>query len=101
MKGKSMSNLTIVANIIAENDHVELVRLELTKLIEPTRKEEGCIQYDLHQDNQNPAHFVFFEKWTSKQHLEAHLKNNHIAQYAQAVEGAIAQFTLNEMTHIA
>ncbi|MEM9449380.1 MAG: antibiotic biosynthesis monooxygenase, partial [Cyanobacteria bacterium P01_E01_bin.6] len=23
----------------------------------------GCIQYDLHEDNENPAHFVFYENW--------------------------------------
>ncbi len=56
-----MSNLTIVANIIAENEHVELVRLELTKLIKPTRKEEGCIQYDLHQDNQTQRILCFLK----------------------------------------
>ncbi|MEF1174076.1 antibiotic biosynthesis monooxygenase, partial [Vibrio sinaloensis] len=32
-----MSKLTIVANIIAKKDKVELVKSELIKLIEPTR----------------------------------------------------------------
>ncbi len=57
-----MSTLTIVAKIEAKSDKVELVKAELLKLIAPTRKEAGCIQYDLHQDNSNPAVFVFFMK---------------------------------------
>lgn len=96
-----MSKLTIVANIIAKKDKVELVKSELIKLIEPTRLEEGCIHYDLHQDNENPAHFVFLENWTSRELLQKHLQSEHIAAYKAATEGAVELFTLNELTHIA
>ncbi len=43
-----MANLTIVANIQARAERIELVKAELQKLIEITRAEDGCIQYDLH-----------------------------------------------------
>lgn len=95
-----MTKLTIVANIVANEDKIELVRAELLKLIALTRAEEGCINYDLHQDNDNPTHFVFYENWTSKELLQAHLASQHIADYVAATEGSVAQFTLNEMTHI-
>ncbi|ANU38848.1 putative quinol monooxygenase [Vibrio scophthalmi] len=95
-----MTKLTIVANIVAHADKIELVKNELLKLIEPTRKEAGCINYDLHQDNQDPAHFVFYENWTSEAHLQTHLATEHIAQYVQATQDAIVSFTLNKMTHI-
>ena len=39
--------LTIVARIEANADKVELVKTELLKLVAPTLKETGCIQYDL------------------------------------------------------
>ena len=58
-----MAKLTVVANITAKADKVELVKAELLKLIDLTRAEEGCINYDLHQDNTNPAHFLFYENW--------------------------------------
>ena len=57
-----MAKLTIVANIKANPDKIDLVKAELVKLIDITRAEEGCINYDLHQDNENPAHFLFYEK---------------------------------------
>jgi quinol monooxygenase YgiN len=50
-----MANLIIVANVQARADKIELVKAELQKLIEITRAEAGCIQYDLHQDN-DPAY---------------------------------------------
>ena len=94
-----MSNpLTIVAKIEANPDKVDLVKAELLKLIEPTLAEAGCIQYDLHQDNENPAVFLFFENWESRELWQEHMKNENLAKYMLATEGSIASFTLNEMT---
>ena len=56
-----MLKLTIVANIEAKSDKIDFVKAELEKLIHITRSEDGCLQYDLHQDNENPAHFMFYE----------------------------------------
>lgn len=95
-----MSKLTIVANIMANEDSVEKVKSELIKLIEITRKEAGCLQYDLHQDNDNPAHFVFFENWSSRELWQQHMGAQHLADYLAATKGAVASFTVNEMTHI-
>ncbi|MDC0738837.1 putative quinol monooxygenase [Cognatishimia sp. SS12] len=95
-----MSKLTIVANIIAKDDKIDLVKAELQKLIEITRAEDGCINYDLHQDNENPAHFMFYENWASRALWQAHMSAPHLAAYMEATEGAVADFTLNEMTII-
>ncbi len=95
-----MSHLTIVANIIAKEDQIELVKKELLKLIEPTKKEEGCIQYDLHQDNEDSSCFMFFEKWQSRDLWQTHMKAQHLSDYLKATEGAIEEFVINEMTHV-
>ncbi|MEM7799288.1 MAG: putative quinol monooxygenase [Chloroflexota bacterium] len=92
--------LTIVARIEAKTDKIELVKTELVKLIEPTLKEAGCIQYDLHQDNDNPAIFVFYENWESRELWQNHMNNAHLAAYMAATDGAVASFTVNEMTRI-
>ena len=93
-------NLTIVAKIEAKSDKIELVKTELQKLVEPTLNEAGCVQYDLHQDNQNPAVFLFFENWENRELWQDHMNNTHLAEYVKAADGAIASFTLNEMTQI-
>ncbi|MEM9356914.1 MAG: putative quinol monooxygenase [Pseudomonadota bacterium] len=95
-----MAKLTIVANIHAKADKVELVKSELLKLIPITRAEQGCIQYDLHQDNGNPAHFMFYENWESRELWQTHMNAPHLAAYMAATEGAVEDFTLNEMTII-
>ncbi|RCU52914.1 MULTISPECIES: putative quinol monooxygenase [Corallincola] len=90
--------LTIVANIIAKAEKVDLVKAELLKLIDVTRAEQGCINYDLHQDNENPAHFMFYENWETRELWQTHMGNKHLADYMAATEGAVDEFTLNEMT---
>ena len=92
--------LTIVARIEANPEKIDLVKSELLKLIEPTLQEAGCLQYDLHQDNDDPAVFLFYENWESRELWQAHMNNTHLAEYARATEGAVVAFTLNEMTRL-
>ena len=95
-----MSNerITVVAKFLAKEGKGELVKSEFLKLIEPTRREEGCINYDLHQDNSNPNLFLFYENWASKEHLQKHLNSSHIKEYRVATKGFIEEFTFNQMT---
>jgi quinol monooxygenase YgiN len=96
-----MAKLTIVANITANADQIDLVKTELLKLIDITRVEQGCINYDLHQDNENPAHFKFYENWESRELWQTHMENQHLKDYMTATDGAVDEFTLNEMAQIA
>jgi len=96
-----MPKLTIVANIKARSNKIDLVKAELEKLIDITRAEAGCLQYDLHQDNEDPAVFLFYENWESREQWRAHMGNQHLQDYAAATDSAVEEFTLNEMTHIA
>jgi len=95
-----MAKLTIIANITAKKNKIELVKAELEKLIKPTRAEAGCLQYDLHRDNENPAHFLFLENWESRELWQDHMKAKPLKDYLAAVEGAVSSFTLSEMTQI-
>lgn len=95
------TKLTIIGQIYAQSDQIDFVKSELKKLIDITRAEAGCIQYDLHQDNDNPAHFLFYENWDSRELWQAHMNNQHLKDYLAATEGTVENFTLNEMTRIA
>lgn len=92
--------LTILARILAKAEKQELVQAELLKLIEATRAEEGCINYDLHQDNENPNLFLFYENWTSRELWQKHMETAHLAAFKDATDGAIEELVINEMTNI-
>ena len=95
-----MGLLTVVAKLVAKKDSVECVKRELLKLIAPTREEHGCVEYRLHQDNDDPAVFIFYENWESEASLEQHLSSDHFKGYVSAIEGMIDQKVVNKMTGI-
>ena len=89
-----------MARIIAKEEKRDFVKSELMKLLEDTRAEEGCINYTLHQDVENPNLFVFYENWASKELINKHLKSKHIQAYIKNTEGAVADFILNELEEL-
>lgn len=92
--------LTIIASIKVKEGKLDLVKKELLKLIDITRAEEGCINYDLHQDQNNKNIFLFHENWTNRALWERHINSNHMAEYNKATEGAGEESALHEMTQI-
>ena len=101
VKGYSHVKTNHRCNIKAKTDKIDLVKAELEKLIDITHAEECCLQYDLHQDNENPAHFMFYENWESRELWQTHMSAQHLQDYMAATEGAVEEFVLNEMTQIA
>lgn len=98
-----MSKLTIVGQVQAKENKIEFVKNELEKLIPVTREEAGCIQYDLHQNNEDPVHFLFYENWESRELWQNHMNSQHIKDYIAATEAedAVEEFTIFEMTFVA
>jgi quinol monooxygenase YgiN len=95
-----MSTVTVVAKVVAKRESVESVRGELLKLIAPTRGEEGCIEYRLHQDNEDPAVFIFCENWESEACLARHLESAHFKNYVSAIDGMLKEKNVRRMTMI-
>ena len=95
-----MTTLTIIAHITAKQDQVTLVKSALTELIAPTLAEVGCLQYDLHQDNDNPEHFMFMENWASRDAWRNHMDAPHLQTYLAKVEGAVESFVIHEMSQV-
>jgi len=92
--------LTIIARIEAKTESLNLVKQEVLKLIEPTRKEKGCIQYELHQDNEKPEIFIFFENWESQELWQTHMESSHLESFVKNTKEALADLTINQMSKI-
>jgi quinol monooxygenase YgiN len=56
------------------------------QVLEPTRAEAGCVDYRLHQSADDPAAFVFYENWRSRDDLDLHLETPHIRAFVAAIE---------------
>lgn len=77
--------LTVVAEMTAKPGKEEELRKAALALVEPTRREDGCVQYDLHCLEGEPGRLLFYENWMSAAHLERHLESPHLTAF-----GAIA-----------
>lgn len=95
-----MNKLTCIAKLEAKEGHEDQVRLELTKLLAPTRKEKGCINYDMHVDNEAPNVFMFHETWESEADLDNHLNSDHIKACFGSIEGLLASVDVRRLTMI-
>lgn len=48
------------------------------KAVKGSRKEKGCIAYDLNQDPKKPTSYMVYERWQNLAALEGHMKTEHI-----------------------
>jgi quinol monooxygenase YgiN len=82
--------LGVVARIVARPESVDVVREGLRSLLEPTRREEGCIVYELMQNQADPTDFTFYEEWSGGEALDAHARSAHIERTFKALDGHLA-----------
>ncbi len=80
----STNTLNVVAIAETSPERADELKAVCMGLIEPTRKEEDCISYDLYQDSSNPGRFTFIENWQSRELLEVHLGSPHLKAAAVA-----------------
>lgn len=86
-------NLTVILK--SKEEFTEKLKGLLENLVASSRQETGCVQYDLHQDVQNPNVFIFHEVWENKEALEFHNAQEYVKSFF-----AIAPDLLSEKAQI-
>ena len=81
--------ITIIATFKAKEGMEGELREELLKLIEPSRSDEGCIDYHLHQGSDDPTIFIFYENWLNREFLERHSATPHVRQFRAKAAGLL------------
>lgn len=82
--------LTLVVMLRAKEGQHLLLEAELRALIAPTRKEEGCLQYDLHRSADQPGTYLFHEVWESREHHTAHTRTPHFLRWNARKDSLLA-----------
>ncbi len=54
----------------------------LHALLEPTRREPGCLTYLLHRDPAHPGNFLFYEQFENEEALGLHVNSEHYQKWA-------------------
>ena len=78
--------ITVYARFKAKEGKTEEVKQALSGLIAPTRAEEGCVSYDLHQSTDDPSQFMFYETWASKEAIDKHMQTPHVSAVVARVD---------------
>jgi len=93
---------TLVAVMRAKPGKEEELQAALESLIEPTKAEDGCHTYALHRGSEDPSLFIFYENWTSAEHLDAHLSNQHLQDFLPKIPELIeGDLVINRVRRIA
>ncbi len=73
---------------IKENYMMDAIEI-LKKLVIETRKEKGCIQYDLFEDSRNKGIFFIHETWDTSEDLHTHQVSDHMIKFREAISPLI------------
>lgn len=85
------ARVTVLARVRARPGAEEKVKAELLALVSPSRREPGCLTYDLHQSTDDPALFIFHETWQTRAHLDAHMHAPHLDAFDSRTDGLLAE----------
>lgn len=69
--------INVVATGKVKKECIEEYKKIASELVGETKKENGCLAYDLFQDIDCETTLVFLESWESQAHLDAHMQSEH------------------------
>jgi len=81
----------VVARITARPEKVEELKILLGGLIETTRREKGCVSYQLLQNKADPTDFTFVEEWESDAAIDSHFGTPHVHEALSKIPTLVAK----------
>ncbi len=85
----SYSVIHCVIDIFAKPQSAEKVRTVLLNILEPTRKEDGCLKYKLFENMADHCQFTLIGAWESEDSFEDHLQSDHYRKFDSDVKNEI------------
>lgn len=89
--------LYVIATASVKPDRRDAFKQGAAACIAETRKEDGCLLYDLHESTTDPTRFVFVENWNSREALAAHARSAHLKEWRKIANECIAAPTRIEI----
>jgi quinol monooxygenase YgiN len=82
--------VTLTVILRAREGQEALLEAELRALVAPTRREEGCITYDLHRATEVPGTFLLHEVWATREHHGRHTQTPHFLRWDAGKDALLA-----------
>lgn len=91
---------TVIAKITAKSEASIRIKKSLQALLAPTRKEDGCITYILHEAIDDSNLFMVYEVWQSEAAFDKHMNSIHIQEWAENFRPLITSWRMYLLTEI-
>lgn len=73
--------VTLIVHLRPREGQEILLEAELRALVSPTRREDGCLVYDLFRSVEAPAAFLLHEVWASREDHTRHTNTAHFLRW--------------------
>jgi quinol monooxygenase YgiN len=83
-----------IATIVAKAGKEQELLSALTALLDPTRKEPGCLSYILHQNLDNSGEFIMIEKFSDKSAFDYHCSQSYFEQFKALTPNLVESISL-------
>ena len=81
-----MRKIHVFADLIFKENHLEEIKPLLMKMVADTKKEDGCVSYELVEDFKNKGIFFTIEVWESQADLDKHLNSEGIKKMMETAK---------------
>ncbi|CAK1835725.1 ABM domain-containing protein [Vibrio crassostreae] len=85
----SDKHLFVMAKITPKQEYFESAKTELLGMLEATRSELGCIQFELHA-SECGCYIYLYEEWKNKVDLHSHHQESYTQDVAKKFEDWLA-----------
>ena len=82
--------VTLIVQLRPREAQETLLEAELRALVGPTRKEDGCLTYDLHRSTEGPSAFLLHEVWASRDAHSRHTNTPHFLRWNARKDALLA-----------
>ncbi len=93
--------VTLIVILRAREGQETLLEAELRALVSPSRREEGCLTYNLHRSIDTPGALLLHEVWTSREAHTEHTHTPHFLRWNARKDALLASRDADFWKHIA
>jgi quinol monooxygenase YgiN len=93
--------VTLIVLLRAREGQETLLEAELRALVSPSRREEGCLTYNLHRAIDTPGALLLHEVWASRDAHTEHTHTPHFLRWNARKDALLASREANFWKHIA
>jgi quinol monooxygenase YgiN len=82
--------IRVLARVLARGDGRDALRAALRANMLASRREAGCVRYELAQSLTDPNEFTTLEEWRTEADVDAHMRTPHVQQLLATVPALLA-----------